>query len=139
MSVTCQVAGTRKRPQKDFLENLKIEKRTSSRMCTFCPVLSNQKAFLLISCVFWTFFQNTGSQLRFRFFFMVILPGLIMLNRWKQLWLNYIIFGADAPDVYATRWFSEHRFIEAIMLRQETRAMCENQLISTSSHRFMSI
>ena len=22
-------------------------------MCTFCPVLSNQKAFSLISCVFW--------------------------------------------------------------------------------------
>ena len=46
-----------------------LKKRTSSKMCTFCPVLSNQKAFSLISCVFWDlFFQNAWQSTLFHIF-----------------------------------------------------------------------
>ena len=42
----------------DYIENLHV---------LSCSILL--KSVLLISCVFWIFFQNTGSQLCFRFFF----------------------------------------------------------------------
>ena len=46
-----------------------------------------------------------------------------------QSWRNYFIFRADEPDVYATRWISEHPFTESnVAFRQETRMI--------SSHRF---
>ena len=35
----------------------RLKKKTSSKICTFCPVLSNSKALSLIFCVlFWIFF-----------------------------------------------------------------------------------
>ena len=37
----------------------------------FSLILSSTKGFFLISCLFWIFFQNAGSQLCFRIFFMV--------------------------------------------------------------------
>ena len=43
----------------DYIENVHV---------LSCFVLS--KSVLLISCVFWIFFQNAGSQLCFRFFFL---------------------------------------------------------------------
>ena len=41
------------------------------------------------------------------------------------------IFGAYALNVYATRWLSEHLNTESDDARRETRAACENQLISS--------
>ena len=43
---------------RDYIENLHV---------LSCSVLL--KSFLLISCVFWIFFQNASSQLCFRFSF----------------------------------------------------------------------
>ena len=36
-----------------FIVVRSLKKRTSSKICMFCPVLSNEKALCLISCVFW--------------------------------------------------------------------------------------
>ena len=50
---------------------------------------------------------------------------------------NYFIFGADVPDVYATRWallVSLNICLpKTTVLCQESQAICENQL--SSSHR----
>ena len=45
----------------------------------FSPVLSNWKAFSVISYVFWIFFQNAGSQLCFRLFYIYFFRLLIGL------------------------------------------------------------
>ena len=51
---------------------------------------------------------------------------------------NYFIIGTDAPDVYAARWVlfcsPSICFLKAMVLHQETQAVCQNQLIS--SHWF---
>ena len=66
----------------DYIENLHV---------LSCSGLL--KSFLLISCVFWIFFQNAGSQLCFRFFFLgggclhQSLVGVIALK-----WLRLICF-----------------------------------------------
>ena len=53
-------------------------------------------------------------------------------------WRNYFKLGAEAPDVYATRWSllgsPSICLPKATAPHQKTRAVCENQLIS--SHRF---
>ena len=41
------------------------KKRTSSKIRTFCPVLSNWKAFSLISCVFWIW-RRSGLKLEIK-------------------------------------------------------------------------
>lgn len=56
-----------------------------------------------------------------------------------ESWWNYFIFRVETPNVYTTRWeLLECPSIclpKAMALRQETRAVCENQL--TFSHQFM--
>ena len=53
-----QLLLSRELERDDYIENLHV---------LSCFILL--KSVLLISCVFWIFFQNAGSQLCFRFFF----------------------------------------------------------------------
>ena len=48
-----------------------FDKTTQNKILLSCFVLS--KSVLLISCVFWVFIQNAGSQLCFRFFCLFVL------------------------------------------------------------------
>ena len=55
----------------------------------------------------------------------------------ESLQIYFIFEASGAPDVNATRWFSVRAFClpKATALRQETRTVCENQMISDSSRR----
>ena len=55
---SCFLLYCTKLEKDDYIKNLHV---------LSCSVLL--KSVLLISCVFWIFFQNAGSQLCFRFFF----------------------------------------------------------------------
>ena len=51
-----------------FMLYVAWKKRTSSKIRTFCPILSNQKAFSLTSCVFWIFFSERRQSTLFQIF-----------------------------------------------------------------------
>ena len=64
-----------------------------------CFVLS--KSVLLISCVFWIFFQNAGSQLCFRSVFVVVVVFLFMA------WLLFGATVAFSVLLYLYQWFEK--------------------------------
>ena len=69
--ILCQFDTKRLAGEKGIVVH-SLKKRTSSKICTFCPVSSNQKAFFNLLCVLDLFSVNSVSDF---FFFLNLKPN----------------------------------------------------------------
>ena len=58
-----------------------VKKRTSSKVCMFCPVLSSWIALSLISCVIWIFFNSVSDMYIFFFSCIKIYKTMTMKSK----------------------------------------------------------